>query len=588
MDIEDLDVEAVSRDRGRIEETVENVTIHQLGGGGAARRRKKKLPRAEPGSLVPGGGKTIFLKSYGCGHNMSDAEVMAGLLAQQGYNITDRHDDDYDNDNDDDDDDDHIDAYLINSCTVKNPSESAFRSLVEKSKKSGKPVIVAGCVPQADHKKKGQWDDVSVVGVEQIDRVVEVVDQALQGNKVHLLSKKSKKKKKNDDENDHDENNDDESKPRLDLPKVRRNDLIEIIPINLGCKGDCTYCKTKMARGTLQSYSVQQIVSRVQQCVLHEGVREIRLTSEDVGAYGLDINTNIVHLLRAVLRAIDQIPKKKIRDQVMVRMGMANPPFILQHLEDIAECLRHPNMYSFVHIPVQSGNDRVLQAMRREYTVEEFCTVCDTLLRHCPEMTIATDIICGFPGETEEEFEDTLRLVRRYQFSVLNISQFYPRPGTPAARLALLPTHTVKERSRRLSDFFNEGIRQPYGGLLGTRQKVWITERAHDGVNACGHTKSYVQVIVPWDDTLLGTRVTCHIVETGRFFVRGIVVQEEEEEEEEKNKNNKNKNNNVVLNNNNVSSSISSTPTSLFQMSTATLLLILAAMLVFTSVWLVR
>ncbi len=195
---------------------------------------------------------------------------------------------------------------------------------------------------------------------------------------------------------------------------------------------------------------------------------------------------------------------------------------MLQQLEGIAECLNHPRMYSFVHVPVQSGSDAVLGRMRREYSAEEFCRVCDELLLRVPGLQLATDIIVGFPDETEEEFQETMELLRKYQFAVCNISQFYPRPGTPAARMKKVPTHVVKDRSRRLSELFNTGIVSPYRALHNSRQRVWITEMAHDKHNLCGHTKSYVQVIVDPAEAKLGTDIFCDVTEaSGRFFVRG-------------------------------------------------------------------
>ena len=133
---------------------------------------------------------------------------------------------------------------------------------------------------------------------------------------------------------------------------------------------------------------------------------------------------------------LDELP-----DGCMLRVGMTNPPYMLQHLDEIAQLLRHPRCYAFLHVPVQSGSDSVLHGMRREYTCAEFETVAKQLTAEVPEMTLATDIICGFPGETEADHDATLRLVSHYKFPILNISQFYPRQGTPAAdwagRLAL-------------------------------------------------------------------------------------------------------------------------------------------------------
>lgn len=145
-----------------------------------------------------------------------------------------------------------------------------------------------------------------------------------------------------------------------------------------------------------------------------EGVQEIWLTSEDTGAYGRDIGTNIVELM---VMLIKNLPKDKV-----LRVGMTNPPYILEHLDAICKIMDHPQVFTILHIPVQAGNNAVLERMNREYTVEEFSKVCDALLVKVKDMTISTDIICGFPGETDEEFQGTLDLLTKYQFPVINIS----------------------------------------------------------------------------------------------------------------------------------------------------------------------
>jgi threonylcarbamoyladenosine tRNA methylthiotransferase CDKAL1 len=354
---------------------------------------------------------------------------MEGILASYGYRITVDQDD--------------ADLWLINSCTVKDPSQSAFQHLVNKAKMEHRPVVVAGCVSQADRNLPG-LEDVSVIGIQNIDRVVEVVEQTLQGNTVRLLGKKDL--------------------PSLDLPKVRKNRLIEIIPLSTGCLGSCTYCKTKHARGKLGSYPLEAIVSRVRK-VVSEGVNEIWLSSEDTGAYGRDLGTDIVSLLKSIVAVL---PSKG----VMLRVGMTNPPYILQHLEGIAEVLNNEKVFSFLHVPVQSGNNTVLDAMNREYTVEEFRRVCDYLIANVPDVTIATDIICGFPNETEDMFEDTLKLIDHYKFPVVNISQFYPRPGTPAAKMKRIATNVVKNRSRKLTSLFESF--QPYLKFIGRLEYLYL------------------------------------------------------------------------------------------------------------------
>uniref|UniRef100_A0A7S1NLL5 Threonylcarbamoyladenosine tRNA methylthiotransferase n=1 Tax=Eutreptiella gymnastica TaxID=73025 RepID=A0A7S1NLL5_9EUGL len=445
--------------------------------------RQARARKTAVGYDIPGA-QTIYVKTYGCGHNFSDGEYMAGQLVAHGYGITE--------------DFDAADAYLLNSCTVKNPSEAHFHTLVASAKQTGKPVIVAGCVPQGDQKNSA-WDDLSVIGVQQINRVVEVVQEALRGNQVHLFQRTKK------------------NRPGLDLPKVRRNRWIEIIPINVGCLNQCTYCKTKHARGNLSSWPIDEICARVKQ-VVSEGVKEIRLTSEDTGAYGRDIGTNIGELLKAV---VTHIP-----DGVMLRLGMTNPPYMLEHLDVICDTLNHPNVYSYLHIPVQAGSNRVLGIMQREYTVQEFKYIVQKLRERVPGVNIATDIICGFPGETEEDFKETAQLCEEMEFPFLNISQFYARQGTPAASMKPLDSKVIKARSRKITQIFEAQATcaTKHQRLVGTTQRVYITEMANDGHHLVGHTKCYTQVLIPPDEAEIGMDVKVQIAESSKWSVKGKVV----------------------------------------------------------------
>ena len=374
---------------------------------------------------IPGTQK-VHVITFGCSHNISDSEFMMGLLQDYGYSLVATPEE--------------ADLVLMNSCTVKNPSEQALMNKVFKFRNTKKPIVVAGCVPQ------GQGDlewlkKVSIIGTTQIDRVVEVVEETLRGNVVRLLEKKAL--------------------PRLDLPKIRKNRFIEIIPINTGCLGNCTYCKTKHARGVLGSYDPEEIVLRVRRAI-REGVKQIWITSEDTGAYGLDIGTTIAELL---LKIVKELPPG-----VMLRVGMTNPPYILDHLESMSLLLQHPNVFQFLHIPVQSGSNRVLEKMNREYTREDFEKVVDYISSRIPDFTIMTDIICGFPGESESDHLETASLIRKYKFRAINISQFYPRQGTVAAKMKQLDSRIKKQRSREITDIFNSYSNSD--DLVGTVQRV--------------------------------------------------------------------------------------------------------------------
>ncbi|CAJ1978238.1 unnamed protein product [Sphenostylis stenocarpa] len=306
--------------------------------------------------------------------------------------------------------------------SLKSPSQSAMDTIITKGKSLNKPLVVAGCVPQGSRNLK-ELEGISIVGVQQIDRVVEIVEETLKGHEVRLLTRKKL--------------------PALDLPKLRKNKFVEILPINVGCLGACTYCKTKHARGHLGSYTIDILVDRVKS-VISDGVKEIWLSSEDTGAYGRDIGVNLPTLLNAL---VAELPADA---STMLCIGMTNPPYILEHLKEIAEILRHPCVYSFLHVPVQSGSDTILSAMNREYTVDEFRTVVETLTKLVPEMHIATDIICGFPG-------------------------------TPAARMKKVPSNVVKRRSRELTNVFESFT--TYSGMEGKVERIWITDIASDGIH---------------------------------------------------------------------------------------------------------
>ncbi|CBZ53651.1 putative radical SAM domain-containing protein [Neospora caninum Liverpool] len=398
------------------------------------------------------------------------------------------------------------------------------------------PCVVAGCVPYGmggetrdDHRRKkgtsGKNGDgekhetkkeegkgekkqsaqrdllklCSIVGVSAIDRIVEAVEEALKGNVIRLGGKKRL--------------------PSLDLPKIRRNALVEIVPISTGCLGSCTYCKTKHARGELGSYPEEAIETRIEASLL-DGVKQIWLTSEDSGAYGLDRQSSLTSLLARLLRNVFD---RRADPSLMLRVGMSNPPFLLQQLKSAVQVFAHPNVFEFLHLPLQSGSNDVLLAMNREYTAEQFEVVVETLLKHFPRMTIATDIICGFPGETEEDHEKTLAIIKKFKFPVVNISQFYPRPGTPAASMKQLPSQIVKRRSREVTALFESYT--CYDWMLHTTQMVWFTGTSEKSHHTVGQTKQYVKVLTPRDDALLGTGCPMYITAVDKWHVVAVRTQ---------------------------------------------------------------
>lgn len=432
---------------------------------------------------VPGCAR-IFVRTFGCSHNVSDSEFMMGLLIKYGYTLVGSLEE--------------SDLCIFNSCTVKNPSQDAAVNLVVRAESLGKKIVVTGCVPQADQSIP-MFAKASMLGVGNIDSIVHVVEQTLNGNRTVLVGKSS-------------------NLPDIvSMPKIRRNKFVEIIAVSTGCLGQCTYCKTKHARGDLGSYSVLDVVARVK-IAIAEGVSQIWLTSEDLGAYGLDIGSNIVELLHAVLAEIERHP------QIMLRMGMTNPPYMLEHAEAVATILSHPQVFEFLHVPVQSGSNSVLLDMKREYTREDFETLVEILQERLEHITIATDVICGFPGESDEDHNETISLIEKYKFPVINISQFYPRPGTPAARMQKISTKVAKSRSLHVTRLFESYTENDH--FLNSTVNVWFDLIEPTG-QIFGHTKNYTKVIIergPGVEIEQGSQRLVKIVSIHKWDIRGVLV----------------------------------------------------------------
>ncbi len=491
MEIEDLAKDFASHSpRASVAQASERVVARDL--NDRARNRRGAMQTGAdgpPGSSHVPGTADIWVKTFGCSHNTSDAEFMSGQLHEYGYRLVG------------DEEREQANLWLINSCTVKGPSQQAVGNLVKKARALDIAVVVSGCVPQGQ-KDAAELKGVSLLGVTQIDRVVEICEETLRGNTVRMLRKKEL--------------------PRLDLPKIRRNPRVEIVPLSTGCLGACTYCKTKHARGALGSYAMEALVARVRTAVADPLVREIWLSSEDTGAYGRDIQTNLPELLKAL---IGELPTD---GRTMLRVGMTNPPFILEHLDAIATVLNHPLVFSYLHVPVQSGSDEVLKGMNREYTRAEFERVCDVLLEKVEGMELATDIISGFPGETDADHEQTMTLIRKYRFPHCHLSSFYPRPGTPAARMKRIDTKVVKVRTREISKEIDSWT-DVYQGLVGRTLRCMVVDTAADRVSLVGHSKSYAQVLLAPEapdgsGNIIGCVVDADITWAGRWSCKGTVV----------------------------------------------------------------
>ena len=420
----------------------------------------------------------FHIQTTGCSANQADSEQMAGLLKEAKFTPVDTIED--------------ADVVIFNTCTVKTPSENSFFTQLEEFKKEHpyKIIIISGCIPQADRQKLKYY---SLVGTKQIHKIVSAVEEALHDNVLQLL------------------NNDE--MPPLNLPRVRKNPIVEIMPINRGCLGACTFCKTKKARGNLVSYPLEEIVAATKKAIA-EGVKEIWLTSQDTYCYGFDIGTN----LPALLEQLVQIP-----GDFKIRIGMGNPDHLSKIETRLLEVYRHPKIFKFLHLPLQAGHDKTLKAMRRLYTVQEFISTVERFKKEIPEINLMTDIIVGYPTETEDHYWGTLQAVRRTAPDSINISRFWSRPGTPAADLTELPGEVVKHRSRVLTDIFHNISKLQNERWVGWQGEIIIDEKGKELRQWIGRNDSYKQIIVE-GDFKLGDKLKVEIVKAEMFDLRGKVL----------------------------------------------------------------
>jgi len=225
-----------------------------------------------------------------------------------------------------------------------------------------------------------------------------------------------------------------DSLPKLDLPRVQSNPVISVVPVNFGCLGSCAYCCVVHARGHLRSYSKKEIADRIQNDISC-GFKEIWVTSQDTACYGRDIKGNLAKLLLAL---------GELEGDFRVRVGMMTPNMAIDIQEQLVAAFESPHIFKFLHLPIQSGDDDVLKGMRRFYTALEFKQIVDAFSAVFPDLTLATDVIVGFPGETPRAFQNTLELLEEIKPDVVNVSKFFARPKTSVPfRLSIEITRSI-------------------------------------------------------------------------------------------------------------------------------------------------
>lgn len=405
--------------------------------------------------------KKVALHNLGCKVNAYEMEAMQQLLTENGYAIVPFSE--------------KADIYIVNTCTVTNMADRKSRQMLHRAKlKDPEAVIVAaGCYVQ---EKGGQADEAIdiVVGNNRKKDIVEILAQYERERKKEVLD------------------------ARLDIGHVREYEDLCLsqtaghtrayIKIQDGCNQFCSYCIIPFARGRVRSRSPQSVISEVEK-LAENGYKEVVLTGIHLSSYGADLDGEENSLLSLILHIHETEGIERIR------LGSLEPRIITEEFAKKLGSL--PKMCPHFHLSLQSGCDETLKRMNRRYTSEEYYEKCCLLRKYFKNPALTTDIIVGFPGETEEEFEKSRAFIDKVNFYETHVFQYSKREGTKAAAMEhQVPEKIKNERSRELIELSRKKQEAFENTLIGTVKEVLIEEeeRCEDGLYGIGHTKEYVKI----------------------------------------------------------------------------------------------
>ncbi len=428
--------------------------------------------------------KRVAFNTLGCKVNTYESEAMMQLFLNEGYvNVPFK---------------DKADVYVINTCTVTNTGDSKSRQMIRKAVRQNEDAIVCvvGCYSQVASQDIAQIEGVDVIlGTKHRTQIVDCVKEVIESNqqviKVGDVMKES-----------HFEN--------LDINQLSQHTRA-YLKIQDGCNNFCTYCIIPYARGKMRSREPQSVIDQANHLV-SQGYVEIVLTGIHTAGYGQDLEDyNFYDLLQDLVK-VEGLKRLRISSIEMSQLS----PEIIQLISDSDIIVDH------LHIPIQSGCDTVLKRMNRHYTTSEFASKLDDLRKRLPKVSITTDVITGFPGESDEEFESTYNWIKDMKFYQLHVFPYSKREGTPAARMKEQIHGDIKHQRVQSLIQLSERLQREYiEQFVGQDLDVLFEERNGDYV--VGHASNYIKVEVPFDQTLIGQMKTVHIESVSNLNLQGSV-----------------------------------------------------------------
>ncbi|MFZ8786920.1 tRNA (N(6)-L-threonylcarbamoyladenosine(37)-C(2))-methylthiotransferase MtaB [Thermocrinis sp.] len=374
--------------------------------------------------------------NLGCRSNYFDGELLAQKLTEKGYTRVQEQ----------------ADIYIINTCTVTSEADRSSRQFIYRAKRENpKAIVVAtGCYAQTNPQALARLKEVDlVVGNSHKDRLVEILEDYLQGRGERVFVDNIFK---------------DSQVKNFDLV-VFFERVRPFIKVQEGCNNFCTFCVIPYARGKLRSVPMEKVLEQVKS-LAERGFKEIVLTGTQLTQYGWDLNTNLYQLLLELLR---------IKDIELFRLSSLYPSEIDQKLLDLIT--QEERIAPHFHLSLQSGSNRILRLMERDYTVEDYIKLVETIVQRRPISAIGTDIIVGFPTETEEDFEETYKLVQNLPFAYLHVFSYSDRPHTKASKMFPKVEERFKKERVRLLKALDQKKREDFkGSMKGKTLRAIILE----------------------------------------------------------------------------------------------------------------
>ena len=405
---------------------------------------------------------SFYIETYGCTMNKADSRIMSTLLKESNYVETSIE---------------NAEFIIINTCGVKQQTENKIKQRLKElhlvnAELNDKHVIIAGCLPHISKNYIDVIKDIiptfaAIIDLDNIDEIVDVIEKIKQGERNLLLYSKQLI---------------DKSRFLIELPKGK---LTGYLTISEGCEGNCTYCCVKNARKTLNTYNPETIIKNAQH-QLDQGVKQLFLTSQDCSTYKYG-ESNLANLIQR----INDLPH-----EFFLRMGMVNPKFLINEMEQLNAIFSLENVYKLLHVPIQSGSNKVLKRMNRDYDIRVIKIKLQSVKDKFPKLSISTDIICGFPGESEEDFKETMNFIRWLKPDILNISKFTVRPGTKAKNMRQVDSREIKERSIRLSRLFRDSLRDLNQHWVNWQGKILLLHEGDKRDQVFGRNFAYKNVFL--------------------------------------------------------------------------------------------